>query len=384
MLRRPRTLAAVLLTLASLSGPTLFAPGCAPFPATRPAVAADTLPARLPDAAFWRIVAGFSEPDGYFPSDNLVSNESAFQHVIPELERRTRPGGVYIGVGPEQNFTYIVALHPRMAFIVDIRRHNMLLHLLYKAFFELSADRADFVSRLFARPRPSGIDRSSSARALFDAYETMPANDYLFHRNLGTVNDLLLKHHHFALSAEDLKGIEDVYRAFYAAGPEIRYAFGGHYGWRRFPSYADLMAETDQAGSDHSYLATEENFRALKALEDRNLIVPVVGDFAGGKALQSVGRFLKDRHATVAAFYTSNVEFYLFQGEAWKRFFSNVAELPLDEHSTFIRSYTNRAYWYVNQPAPLLVTLLDPIGTLVRDFGQGRIQTYLDVIERSK
>ena len=63
---------------------------------------------------------------------------------------------MYLGVGPEQNFTYIVALRPKLAFIVDIRRGNMNEHLLYKAFIELSADRADFLSRLFARPRPAG------------------------------------------------------------------------------------------------------------------------------------------------------------------------------------------------------------------------------------
>ena len=117
-----------------------------------------TLPNRLSDQEFWRLSNDFSEPGGYFRSENLVSNEHTFQYVIPALKRRVRPGGVYLGVAPDQNFTYIVATAPRMAFIVDIRRGNLLQHLMYKAIFELSADRAEFVSRLFSKPRPAGSD----------------------------------------------------------------------------------------------------------------------------------------------------------------------------------------------------------------------------------
>src|SRR6478735_4636388 len=83
-----------------------------------------------------------------FVTDNIVSNEIALQDVLPELERTHR--GAYIGVGPEQNLTYITALEPSIAFVVDLQRGNMLLHLMYKALIELSADRADFLSRLFA------------------------------------------------------------------------------------------------------------------------------------------------------------------------------------------------------------------------------------------
>ena len=65
---------------------------------------------------------------------------------------------MYLGVGPEQNFPYIIALKPGMAIIFDMRRGNLHEHLLYKAMFELSNDRADFLSRLFSRARPAGLD----------------------------------------------------------------------------------------------------------------------------------------------------------------------------------------------------------------------------------
>ena len=121
------------------------------------------LPARLTDRDFWRLSAEWSEPNGYFRSENLTSNELLFQHVIADLVARTRPGDVYLGVGPEQNYTYIAAVKPSMAVIFDIRRGNLQLQLMYK-----SAVRAGGRSRRFrldavrqaaaGRPRPE-VDR---------------------------------------------------------------------------------------------------------------------------------------------------------------------------------------------------------------------------------
>lgn len=118
-------------------------------PPTR--LAAQSFPAKLADSVFWRLVTDFSEPSGSFRSDNFVSNENTYQWVIPDLLRTTKPGGVYLGVGPDQNFTYLVALKPKISFIFDIRRQNMLTHLMYKALIEQAADRADFLSLLLDR-----------------------------------------------------------------------------------------------------------------------------------------------------------------------------------------------------------------------------------------
>src|SRR6516164_4862407 len=121
-----------------------------------PAHAADTLPRELSDEAFWRLISDYSEESGTFRFE-YMSNEQEFQVVIPRLLQNRKTGGVYVGDGPEQNFTYIAALQPKMAFIVDIRRENMLEHLIYKAVFETSASRAEFLSKLFSRKLPPGL-----------------------------------------------------------------------------------------------------------------------------------------------------------------------------------------------------------------------------------
>src|SRR5213079_2396828 len=185
--------------------------------------AAPPIPASLSDQEFWALTDQLSEANGYFRSDNFLSNERGYQLIIQDLVDKIKPGGVYMGVGPEQNFTYIAALKPRMAFIVDIRRGNLDLQLMYKALFELSKDRADFVSLLFSRKRPEGLELESSVQEIFAAFGKTFSSEALYTENLKRIQDHLTKTHSFPLSANDLEGIEYVYHNFYRFGPNINY-----------------------------------------------------------------------------------------------------------------------------------------------------------------
>src|SRR6266550_4318763 len=162
---------------------------------TLPSHAASKLPARLTDVEFWQLSTNASESDGYFRSDNLTSNELGFLDVIPELVTRTRPGEVYLGVGPEQNYTYMAATRPAMAIVFDIRRGNLLLQLMYKSIFELTKNRADFVSMLFSRPRPDGISSSTTVVDLFNAFGSVARDEALYERNLSAITERLVKTH---------------------------------------------------------------------------------------------------------------------------------------------------------------------------------------------
>ena len=302
-----------------------------------------TIPERIGDEAFWRMVSEFSEPGGFFRSDNFVSNEITFQWVLPEIAKTTKTGGVYMGVGPDQNFTYIVAMQPKIAFIVDIRRQNMLHHLLYKSLIEMSADRAEFVSRLFTKKRPANLTPKSSAAEIMNAFwDIQTDGDPVYKENLQAIKDFLTKgKHSLPLSKEDLDGIEYVYYNFYWFGPLINYnssSNGGGFRGGNMVDYATLMMAVDATGKSVSYLASEETFKTMKDLEERNLLVPVVGDFGGPKALRAVGQYVREHGATVSAFYLSNVEQYLQQDGKWNTFCGNVASMPLTEQSTFIRS----------------------------------------------
>jgi hypothetical protein len=301
---------------------------------------AESLPDSISDQEFWKMTGDFSEPSGYFRSDNLLSNELGYPAILADLVRAASPARVYMGVGPEQNFEYIAALKPKMAFIVDIRRGNLNLHLMYKALFDLSSDRAEFVSRLFSIRRPSTLNALSTPVQLFTAFEAVQKSETLYNANLKAIDADLVEKHHFALDTEDLDAIAEVYEAFYTYGPGIRYSSsqGGGFGGFNQPSYAELMTAVDSEGRFRSYLANEQNFQVLRDLETKNLLVPVVGNFGGPKAIRAVAKYVKDHAAVVSAFYLSNVEMYLYQQELWTAFCRNVAALPLDDTSTFIRS----------------------------------------------
>lgn len=306
-------------------------------PATR------TLPDKLSDGEYWALVNSLSEPGGNFRSDNLVSNEIYMQSIIPELLTVTKPGRVYLGVGPEQNFTYISALKPRMVFIIDIRRGNLHTQLMYKALFEMSKDRGDYVARLFSRERLAGLTSKSTVLDVFTALANTKPDESLYKKNLAAIHEHLTKTHEFPLSNDDLAGIEYVYQNFYWFGPGLTYSSssGGSGGRGSFVNYHALMVADDGFGVSRSYLANDENFMFMKNLHEKNLLVPVVGDFAGPKAIRSVGQYIRERGALVSAFYLSNVEQYLEQNQVWNTFCRNFATLPLDESSTFIYSQSS-------------------------------------------
>jgi len=315
----------------------LFAIVLVAIPAVLSGRAAEKLPMRLTDQEFWKLSSESSEPSAPFHSENLVSNEIRFQTIIPALEQAAVPGRAYLGVGSEQNFTYIAATRPSIAVIIDIRRGNLDLHLIYKALFEMSANRVDFVSRVFSREKPTGLTVTSTPVEIFTAYQRAVPSQVLYNQNLKDIKAALQTKHGFPLSADDLKGIDFVYGEWFRQGPDIRYQLTGG-GGGSFPTYSELMMGTDNTGKNRSYLATEEAFRFVKDLQTRNMIIPVVGNFGGPKAIRAVAAYLKQKETVISTFYTSNVEQYLRQDGIFGSFCASSATLPMDAKSVFVRS----------------------------------------------
>ena len=297
--------------------------------------AADTLPARYTDAEFWRMVTDFSEAGGDYQFENFVSNEISYQEVLPELSRLAKPGGVYFGVASEQNFTYIDVVRPKVAFIFDVRRQNTLQLLMYKALFEMADNRADFVSLLFSRKRPAGLNANSSAVALFQAFEEAKPDPQLYAATLKDIKDRLIRQHRFALSADDERKIEYIFNVFFRGGPRMDYGFASTAPNPYVPSYHMLAVATDGRGKNWVYLAREESYKYIREMQQKNLIVPLVGDFTGVKAIKTVSQYVKDHGSTISVFYISNVEDYI--QSKWSAYLSNLAVLPTDNSTLLIR-----------------------------------------------
>ena len=309
--------------------------GCTSTSATLLPRTPDTLPAQYTDAEFWRLIADFSEPGGQFPYENFVSNEVSYQNVISEVKRRTTPGGVYLGVAPEQNFTYIAAIQPKVSFIFDIRRQNLVELLMYKAMFEMAPDRADFVSRLFSRRRPLGLGPATSAKAMFDAFEKVKPDIQLYSETLASIKDRLVRQHGFPLTADDQQKMDYIFKVFFSGGPRMDYGFASRTPNSMVPSYYTLMTGTDASGSNWAFLADENRYKYIRDVQQKNLVVPIVGDFGGPKAIKAVAAYLKAHGAAVTVFYVSNVEDYL--QATWNAYRSNIQSLPVEDNALFIR-----------------------------------------------
>jgi hypothetical protein len=319
---------------------------------------APALPERLSDAAFWGLVSSISEPGGYFRIvDNFTSNENEIGRLAGRLETMGAQGGVYIGVGPEQNLTYIAALKPPMAFIVDIRRQAVMQHLMFKAIFEMSNDRADFISLLFSKPRPAGIERETPIPQIWNSFSKVRTDSDLAAQNHAAIVDRLKKHQ-FTFTAEESSQLDLLLDAFVQYGPSIMTNSGGRGGGNNW-TFEDLTgASLDDAGQPQSFLSTDEHFQTVKTLHEKNLIVPVSGDFGGPKAIREIGAYLHERQAFVRAFYVSNVEQYLFQDDKATAFYENVAALPLHDSAVFIRPYAMRQSYGTAEPLCGIVRFL--------------------------
>jgi hypothetical protein len=341
------------------------------------------LPAELDDREFWQVIVDVSEPGGHFEDENFVSNEAGYERVMRRLQDAVKPGGVYLGVGPEQNFTYIAALRPRIAFIVDVRRQNMIEHLMYKALFELSEDRADYLSRLFSRPRPAGLDAGSSVQALFQAYGAARADRRLFEENLARILAVLTERHRFGLTSDDRASMLKVFTAFYESGPDLKYVFRGTA--EIHPTYTSLMTAADEGGQHWSYLGTADRFQHIRQMQRRNLIVPVVGDFAGPKTLRAVGAYVRDHGGTINVFYVSNVEPYLFRSGSWKAFYENVMTLPLEGSGLFIRTFFGATARECRAQRPVIRTpVLGSMAPLLSAYRRGDVKTQCDLVAWSR
>jgi hypothetical protein len=179
---------------------------------------------------------------------------------------------------------------------------------------------------------------------MWDAFWPVATDSTAAARNYARIVEHLTKRRGFSFTADESSQLLSVFNAFYWFGPTIstRGAPGGRGGGTGV-TFADLTGySTDDAGQPRSFLSSEDNYQYVKRLHERNLIVPVSGDFGGPKAIRGIGAWLRERGGVVSAFYVSNVEQYLFQDGKQQAFYDNVATLPANEKSVFIRPYSLR------------------------------------------
>jgi hypothetical protein len=340
---------------------------------------------QLSTSDFGSLVERLSEQGGFFDTDNLISNESSYLHVVGAIHESGLRGGVYIGVGPDQSFSYMAAIRPGMAFIVDIRRDNLLQHLLFKSLFAAARNRIEYLCLLTGRPFPDD-PAAWSERPIDDlaAYiDGQPADREVVAAFRDTLV-VLAQSVGVPLAAEDTTTMKRFHESFVRNGLGLRFQSFNRPPQPFYPTLRQLLLETDLSGARRSYLADEDDFQFLKQLQARNLVVPVVGDLAGGHALAAIGEYVSEQGARVSALYTSNVEFYLMRQRSFDRFAQNVTLLPHDEGGVIIRSYFNRGF--LNHPQSVAgyysTQLMQTLESFVDEYRRGGYLAYRDLVNK--
>ncbi|OQB10219.1 MAG: hypothetical protein BWY17_04335 [Deltaproteobacteria bacterium ADurb.Bin207] len=326
--------------------PSLDPPAAsAPVSSVQPEDSSPPVPPPAPfmsDSEFGALIGALSEPTGDFPSDNYVSNETSYLHVAQDLHDDKLRGTAYVGVGPEQNYTYIALMQPAMAYIVDIRRQNMLQHLLFRALMEDADCRSVFLARLTCRPHLF-MDPTQSKTASFDTIadalaKTEPPSSSmqqaLIQESLDRTHRLM-ERLGMTLHASDSASLRKILVAFSKEGLGLAYSMKGS--GRKYPSIRELLAMTSDDGGSGSYLSDEASYLRVRDMVRDNRVVPIVGDFSGARALRGVAADMRQRGLTLGVLYTSNVEQYLFEAGSFGQFVSNVESFPLDSSSRFLR-----------------------------------------------
>lgn len=333
-------------------------------------------------STFAEEIARLSEPGGFFDTDNLISNERTYLHALDVLRERRVSGGVYVGVGPDQNFSYIAQVRPARAYILDIRRDNLLAHLLFKALFNLSATRIEYLARLFGRPPPEALDAWGSADVehLATYIENAPVDE----ARVQTVRDEIdteLSRYGIPLSSDDRSTIARFHQTFVTRGLSLTFHSLGRPPRPYYPTFRDLLVGTDQTGTPSSYLADQTRYDFIRSLQIRDLIIPVVGDLAGDHAVRAIAATVTHRGERLSAFYTSNVEFYLFGRGLAQKYLDNLSSLPRDADSVVIRSVFGRMGRPVARAGGYSYSapVVQPLDDLLNGFSTGRYRGYWDL-----
>lgn len=352
--------------------------GPAPAPAPH---AAPPDPRAMPDEALGRLVQTASEDTGEFPSDNYVSNETSYLHVADALSSETLRGRAYVGVGPEQNLTYLALSRPAMAYIVDIRRQNMLEHFVLRAVFERATSREAFLLGLTSRRPPDGASPAPADDALesiFDRVARLEPRPELQAEGVEAAV-ALMERLGVPLIDGDRASIEEVVGAFATKGVDLSYSM--ERSKRRYPTLRELMVARDLAGAQRSFLASEASYAAVRALLLENRVVPVVGDFCGDRALKTAARDAADRGLKLGAFYASNVEQYLFQAKCYGRFVDNVRAFPADDTSLFVRVWFDQGRRHPAQRrGHRTTTVVAPVAASLERWDRGATRSYWKVV----
>ncbi|WP_406700394.1 hypothetical protein V5E97_16420 [Singulisphaera sp. Ch08] len=337
---------------------------------TPPPTLADLLfPSR--DATFASIIRELSKRETGPAADNLVSNEDSYPRVTAEVARLCPPGQVYLGVGPDQNFTILAHAKPRLAFVMDYRRRNLLLHLVHKALFTLSTDRIAYLMRLTAR-RPGRLPSDPSANDLVTAFSEAKFDRGLLEQTIVEVATILQPLG--VVSEPEWKAIATIQAKLAGPGMNARFL-----ALPMYPTLGKLIRTCDRQGTPAHLLASEALYQFVRGLQQGDRLIPLVGDFSRPPSLPRLGAWLRAHALRLSLLYVSDVEFFLLRAGRFASYIESLEELPWETGAQVVRTSTREIAHPDRAPGDSSTTVIQAIGSFLKSARAGEIKTVEDL-----
>lgn len=322
------------------------------------------------------------KPTGPESVDNLMTNEDSIASVMDQAASEVPQGTVYLGVGPDQNFSLIAATKPHMALIIDYRKKNQLLHFFHLALIHLSNDRTTYLEKFWARdsqpqpeltlktPDPSDSQLSSFVKSPFkpDMLKTLQ-NDVITFLSAWEM-----------LTTDDFDNIRRIQARLAGPGPKARFL-----ALKMYPEIQSLIQAKTRSGKPGHWLASDDHYQTVRNLVTRYQLLPIVGDWAEkpGTNVKSTFRqlsaWLISKRLQVGCIYISDVEFFLMRGSHFSKYIANLSRLPLHHEARVVRTSTREIMHNERLPGQSSTTIVRPLADMIHDYHAGKIGKWDDL-----
>ena len=310
-----------------------------------------------------------SGPETGPAADNLVSNEDSYPRIAGQIAEDAPRNGVYLGVGPDQNFTMIAHSRPRWALIVDYRRRNLLLHLAHYALFRLSPDRVSYLERLTARKPTAKLSEASAGRELVEAFSKTTMDRRRLDSSIADARKVLgplgivRESEWAALATIQAK----------MAGPGLNARF---LALPMYPTLGQMIQTPDAEGRSAHFLSQEPLYQVVRDLQREERVVPAVGDFGDPAAFERLRRWLREGELKIALAYVSDVEFFLLRVGKFDAYARGLESLPRLSGAMLARTSTREVRHPQRVRPDSSTTIAIPIAQFLDAWRAGRIRDH--------
>lgn len=250
------------------------------------------------------------EPSNY-QLDCFVTNELAYNDVLVEC-LPTGTTGAYVGVGPCQNLTYIGALRPRLAFVVDARIDNLLEHLMFKLLFERAETPAEYLGLLLSRDLGSSHAVGSEPEAVVAAVEKCPVSPELFRTNLAWLRTEMSDR--WPLTDLHRNRIDRLYGEFFRRQLDITNVDAETTeNLDEIANLRDVISARTSHGINLHFLTDAERYAVVRQLQRDDRVIPLLGNLGSGETTDRINELLRAYGESISTFYVSNIEEHVLQ-----------------------------------------------------------------------